>query len=175
MALSMDNGMMAVTTSAAAVEKTAAAVPKIRVDIAQRETEECERKGHEEQEMPAEAVPLPLSTRGLDALQAIREAAEDRLSLQQSLDSPEILSLPSERSNGADGASALRRTRGKSVAAAPGTETKKQKAFDTSMLPPRPQSIAGLPARSFRFLKKEPEPPIPMYVTSPEKRYATVC
>ena len=109
--------MMAVTTSAAAVEKTA--VPKIRVDIAQRETEECERKGHEEQEMPAEAVPLPLSTRGLDALQAIREAAEDRLSLQQSLDSPEILSLPSERSNGAGGASALRRTRGKSVAAAP--------------------------------------------------------
>ena len=173
MALSMDNGMMAVTTSAAAVEKTA--VPKIRVDIAQRETEECERKGHEEQEMPAEAVPLPLSTRGLDALQAIREAAEDRLSLQQSLDSPEILSLPSERSNGADGASALRRTRGKSVAAAPGTETKKQKAFDTSMLPPRPQSNAGLPARSFRFLKKEPEPPIPMYVTSPEKRYATAC
>ena len=172
MALSMDNGMMAVTTSAAAVEKTA--VPKIRVDIAQRETDECEWKGHEQQEMPAEAVPLPLSTRGLDALQAIREAAEDRLSLQQSLDSPEILSLPSERSNCADGTSAVRRTRGKSVAA-PETEAKKQKAFDASMIPPRPQIVAGLPARSFRFLKKEPEPPIPMYVTSPEKRYATVC
>lgn len=156
-------------------------VPKIRVDVAQREAEEVLR-AQLRSVSPENWAGGRLSARGLDALQSIRDAAQQHLTLRQNSESP-VGSItesqsPSPRSRTRRKSARSRAAAGKSPLRSPTSplvryrppeqepELEMHGVLKSSILPLPPDRICGLPARSLRFQKKTPEPPIPMYATS---------
>ena len=153
-------------------------VPKIRVDVAQREAEEVLR-AQLRSVSPENWAGGRLSARGLDALQSIRDAAQQHLTLRQNSDSP-VGSItesrsPSPRSRTRRKSARSRAAAGKSPLRSPTSplvryrppeqepELEEHGVLKSSILPLPPNRICGLPARSLRFQKKTPEPAIPMY------------
>lgn len=164
----------------------ALAIPKIRVDIAQREAGAEESRRAKQRLVSSENwAGGRLSARGLDALQSIRDAAQQHLNLRQDSGAgspssiPESPSPTSPRSRTRRKSTRNRAALSKSPQRSPrpplvhyrradeeSEQSTASNVLTSTLLPSPPNRIRGLPARSLRFQRKTPEPPIPMYTTS---------
>jgi hypothetical protein len=160
-------------------------IPKIRVDIAQREREAEVQRAQQTLVSSDSWAGGRLSARGLDALQQIRHAAQQHLTLRQDsgqltgVESPESIPespSPTSPRNGTGRVKPRGRTRSPRTSPRPPlvhyrkTDREPERehsplTLKSSILPSPPNRIRGLPARSLRFQKKTAEPPVPMYET----------
>ena len=156
-------------------------IPRIRVDIAQRERDAEVQRAQQTLVSSDSWAGGRLSARGLDALQQIRHAAQQHLTLRQ--DSGQLTGVDSPvRAPESPSPTSPRTRRGKARGRIRSPHTsprsplvhyrktdrepeRDQGPLKSSILPPTPNRIRGLPARSLRFQKKTAEPPVPMYET----------
>ena len=144
-------------------------VPSLQIDIAQHESGRSAAS--------PEHWAGPLSARGLDALQAIREAADRNLSLHQGFQSSVTGAEEDEQSSVSPRSPTVKRSRSPQFCGSPKTSPRPSLDRDktskehlaTSILPPSPRNFRGLPARSLRFQTKTADPPLPMH-DSPQTR-----